>query len=98
MAKELDPGVSSRQRAFGAMALALVGSALSVLGVTAEQHWFSPRILFYQSLPPLAVLALAMALLWRDVLSSSINRRLILGGLAVVGGISLSRALGWIAG
>jgi serine/threonine-protein kinase len=98
LAKNLDPGVSSRQRAFGAAALALVGTALSVLGLFGGQESISPRILFYQSLPPLAVLGLALALLWRDVLSTSINRRLVLGGLAVVGGISLSRALGWIAG
>ena len=98
LARELDPSVSRRQRAIGLAALALVGVGLSIAAIVTDQRDLTTRRLLYQSFGPLAILAIMVAALRRAVLRTAFNRRVTLAGAAMIGGITLSRALGLLAG
>jgi hypothetical protein len=98
MARELDPQVARRQRAVVSGALALVGVFLSVWGVAGNWRRATPERLFFQSLAPLAIVSLSVALLRRHVLGTALNRRATAGVLVLVGSIPLNRVLGLVGG
>ena len=97
LARELDPRTSGHQRALASAAVALVGVGLSVSAIAGRRQ-VTPRGLLYESLAPLAIMVLAVALLRRHLLRTAINRRIVVGALAAICGITLSRALGMLAG
>ncbi len=98
MARDLDPRISGRQRALASAALALVGVGLSVSAIVGDRSDVTPRGILLESLGPLAVLLLALALLRRHLLRTALNRRLVVGTLAAILGDKVSRALGVLAG
>ncbi len=98
LARDLDPSISSRQRAIGYAALVILGVGLSVRGVLDAQAEDTPRTLFLQSLAPLALIALAVAALRRQLLGTALNRRAVIAVLCVVAGVTVDRALGLVSG
>src|SRR5205823_3402973 len=72
--------------------------ALSVLAFVGDARAIAPRALLYQSLAPLAALIAVAAWLRRALLGTAFNRRMVAGGAAIIGGITVSRALGVLAG
>jgi serine/threonine-protein kinase len=98
LARELDPRTSRRQRSLASAGLALVGVGLSALAILGDRRSVTPRGLLHESLAPLAMLALAVALLRRHLLRTAINRRAVVGVGAAVIGITVSRVLGVLGG
>src|SRR5205807_8031165 len=67
LARELDPNVASRQRAIATLALALVGLGLSVSAFVGEARDVTLKTLFFQSLAPVAMVAITSVLLRRQL-------------------------------
>ena len=97
-AHEHDPRVSSGQRVVVAVALALVGAALSVSSFVVDTRDETTRSLFFQSLGPLGAVSLSALLLRRHLLRTTLNRRMIACTIVLVVFVSADRALGLLAG
>jgi hypothetical protein len=76
----------------------VVAIALSAAAIAGGPGLPSPRALFYQSLAPLAILALIAIFLRSHLLRTAFNRGITLSTGVIIGGITLSRALGLWAG
>jgi serine/threonine protein kinase len=98
LAHELDPGVSSRQRAGALLGLAAIGVTLSLSGVLADGRAVTTRDLAFQSLGPLGAVTVFAVLLRRHLLRTLLNRRILAGLLVATSVISVNRALGMLAG
>jgi serine/threonine-protein kinase len=97
LARDHDPSVSQRQRGLGAAAIGVVAVGLAAMSI-ARPETPSPRALFYQSLAPLAIFFVAALVLRRHVLHTTFNRGVTYSMGVIIGGITLSRALGLMAG
>ena len=98
LARDLDPEPLGPERAIAFAVLGLIGVALAAAGLVSYPAQPSPARMFQQSFVPLGAFALLTALLRRRVLQTVVNRRLVLLGVALIGGITLSRGLGVAAG
>jgi serine/threonine-protein kinase len=98
MARELDPQVARRQRTMVSGALALVGVILAVWGVAGHWQRATPERLLVQSLAPLAIVSLSVALLRRHLLGTALNRRATAAALVVLGSVTVHRLLGLVDG
>ncbi len=98
LARELDPSISSRQRAIGLGVLAVVGVALSIGGFLTEQATLTPRALFYQSLAPLGGVLVVAVVLRRHLFGTDLNRRLAHAAIVEVLSVVASNAVGCAAG
>jgi len=97
LARDLDPTVSSRSRAVLFAALAIVGLALAVSGIVARRE-VTPRGIFFESLGPDAIVFVGIVVLRKQLLNTTLNRRVAFSLFATVVAITASRAVGMLAG
>jgi serine/threonine-protein kinase len=98
LARDLDPDALGPHRAIVLGVLALVGLVLTVIGIAMYPAQPSPARLLYQSFVPVGVLAVLSLAMRRQVAATAFNRRLVFAGIAMMGGVALSRALELQAG
>jgi len=98
LARDLDPEALGPYRVLVFAALAVVGVGLAVVGIAMYPRQPSPAQLLYQSFAPLGLLLALAMVLRRRFLATAFNRRLLVAGLATIGGITVSRALELHAG
>ncbi len=98
LAEELDPGVSKRQRTITMLALATIGVGLSVSSFVFDRRGVTPSTILGESFGPLAIVVVMVVLFRRQLLRTLINRRVVAGILTAIGGITVNRALGLVAG
>jgi serine/threonine-protein kinase len=97
LARDLDPNTARRPRELAYAALAAVGLGLSASAFLGRRD-VSTRGIFYESLAPVAIVAIATLVLRRQLLRTTLNRRTVFGLQATLLGVAIHRALGLLAG
>ena len=98
LARELDPGISRRQRMIALVAMAGVALTLSVSAFASDRRGVDTAAIFRESIGPLVAVVGLLALLRRSLLATELNRRANLCLLVIVAGITVHRGLALIAG
>jgi eukaryotic-like serine/threonine-protein kinase len=98
LADELDPTVARRQRTISTAALAAIGVGLSVASFAFDRGTVTPLEIFRESFGPLALAIVMVTALRKQLLRTLVNRRVVAATFTAIGGVTVNRALGLLAG
>jgi len=97
LARDLDPNTARRPRELAYAALAAVGLGLSA-SAFVDRGEVTTTSIFYESLAPVAIVAVVTLLLREKLLKTTLNRRAVFTLQATLVAVTLHRGLGVLAG